>query len=212
ANWTVQRLPKDAEWGRLPAIKYTTMPFKRNTWLNIYEVGETELNDLKFALALASISNQPSGSAKPQIDYSKYVYNLVETPYELPNVPVDKNADIHIWGFSTGVKARMFGDAVVKYDLGTISVPKSVIPTYDFNGSAQLFLPHCDPVDIDLNYVFGYNIRIEYLFNLTSGIVVVNIYCDNPALREGALVSKEVDWGVQIPWDATDWNGITRTE
>ncbi|MFW3388563.1 UNVERIFIED_CONTAM: hypothetical protein RF648_21490, partial [Kocuria sp. CPCC 205274] len=130
----------------------------------------------------------------------------------LPNVPVDKNADIHIWGFSTGVKARMFGDAVVKYDLGTISVPKSVIPTYDFNGSAQLFLPHCDPVDIDLNYVFGYNIRIEYLFNLTSGIVVVNIYCDNPALREGALVSKEVDWGVQIPWDATDWNGITRTE
>ena len=130
-------------------------------------------------LDLMKLSKNRFTDVEPYIDYFNYVTNLYLMPFKIPDKY--KTTKKVILGFKdTQITTTLINDYQIKIDIGIIKVPDLYNNSFDYlNTICTLYLPYYDNIDIDVNYVIGKSLHIDYIYNLYIGSVTINIYSDN---------------------------------
>ena len=133
------------------------------------------------------------------IDYGKYILGLLELPFSI-DAEFIKFTDVEIGlaGYKTGFSGDLLKSDVLNVNMGVIEVIENKNNFLDYvNTVAVLHLPFSDPVNIDINYVIGYEIGIEYLINLYDGLATINI---SSSKIGGVITTLSIDLNVSIPF------------
>lgn len=144
-----------------------------------------------------------SGGDVPGVtyDYGQFILSVLAIPFTVPAENIILPENITLANFDTGVSAPKINVDVLKIKLGDIVVPATNNNLYDYvNTVALLHLPRMDSVAIELEYVIGHTISIEYLLDCYTGDATVNIYSDR---IDSPIITKYVNIGVNIPYANT---------
>lgn len=134
-------------------------------------------------------------------DYGQFILSVLSIPFNVPAENIILPENITLANFDTGVSAPKINVDVLKIKLGDIIVPATNNNLYDYvNTVALLHLPRMDSVAIELEYVVGHTISIEYLLDCYTGDATVNIYSDR---IDSPIITKSVNIGVNIPYANT---------
>lgn len=134
-------------------------------------------------------------------DYGQFILSVLAIPFTVPAENIILPENITLANFDTGVSAPKINVDVLKIKLGDIVVPATNNNLYDYvNTVALLHLPRMDSVAIELEYVVGHTISIEYLLDCYTGDATVNIYSDR---IDSPIITKSVNIGVNIPYANT---------
>lgn len=132
------------------------------------------------------------------IDYGNYVLSLLQLPFTLDPEFISGDATIMLANHSTGVVSKRVITDVIPFDFGSITIPESFNNILDFdNTTAILNLPYSSSINIDVEYVVGQTIKVEYLIDCYSGKTTINIWSSK---INDVIQSKEVDLGIDIPY------------
>lgn len=149
-----------------------------------------------------SVSNGGDSLETTTYDYGQFILSVLAIPFTVPAENVILPENITLANFDTGVPAPKINVDVLKINLGDIVVPAVNNNLYDYvNTVALLHLPRMDSVAIELEYVIGHTISIEYLLDCYNGDVTVNIYSDR---IEAPIITKSVNIGVNVPYTNTN--------
>ena len=132
------------------------------------------------------------------VDYGNYVLSLLQLPFTLDPEFISGDATIMLANHSTGVKSQRVITDVIPFDFGSITIPESFNNLLDFdNTTAILNLPYSSAINIDVEYVVGQTIKVEYLIDCYSGKATINIWSSK---INDVIQSKEVNLGIDIPY------------
>ena len=149
-----------------------------------------------------SVSNGGDSLETTTYDYGQFILSVLAIPFNVPAENVILPENITLANFDTGVPAPKINVDVLKINLGDIVVPDVNNNLYDYvNTVALLHLPRMDSVAIELEYVIGHTISIEYLLDCYKGDVTVNIYSDR---IKAPIITKSVNIGVAVPYANTN--------
>lgn len=142
---------------------------------------------------------QAEGEQQTEIyDYGEYVLNLIKMPFSVPNSYIRLNEGIMLANFNTGVSAPLINTDNIVINLGIISIPANAGNLLDYSNTvAMIHLPNINPFALDLEYVLGFDINIQYVIDVYTGRATVNIYS---SAIDSVIISKSVDIGVNIPY------------
>lgn len=133
------------------------------------------------------------------IDYGEYILGLLELPFSIaPEFVKFTDVEIGLAGYKTGFNGDLLKSDVLNINMGVIEVTEDKNNFLDYvNTVAVLHLPFSDPVNIDVSYVIGYEISIEYLINLYDGLATVNI---SSSKLDGIITTLSIDLNVSVPF------------
>ena len=131
--------------------------------------------------ALTSFSNialiTKDANGNEVFNYSVYIANLLNIGFELPSQAIAGNSNIILGNFDTGVNTPIFNNDSVSVDLGNIHVPSSNSSLDYLSNKFELFLPFVEsPIEIEPSLCVGKTIRVEYIIDLYTGDVTINLY------------------------------------
>lgn len=162
---------------------------------NVYNIDDDQLRDVTQSRFI-------TGTGSNVVDNGKYILGLINLPFNINQNLIIGTENIKLGSYDTGINARLLNADVIKLDLGVINVPKIKNNLLDFkNTVAILHLPYSDSINIDIDYVIGYDISIEYLINLYDGIVTINVISSK---INGLINTSNVDMGITIPFSNID--------
>lgn len=131
-------------------------------------------------------------------DYGEYVLNLISMPFTVPPEIIGLDEGIMLANYNTGVAAPKINSDNIVINLGVISVPTDKNNLLDYSNTvAMLHLPRINPFAIDLEYVLGHTLNIQYVVDVYTGKATVNVFSD---AINAAILTKSVDIGVNIPY------------
>ena len=165
---------------------------------NVYLINEKILKQVN-AKRFKTVSD--GGTSQITYDYGQFILSLLNIPFTVPAENIILPESIILSNFDTKVLAPKINVDVLKIKLGDIVVPATNNSLYDYvNTVALLHLPRMDSVAIELEYVVGHTISIEYLLDCYTGDATVNIYSDR---IDSPIITKSVNIGVNIPYANT---------
>lgn len=130
-------------------------------------------------------------------DYGTSIISLLSLPFDIDPAVILAPESIQLAEKGLSVKAPKISVDSLRVDLGSIVVDKIHNNSLDYVGVvALLHLPRIDPINIDLEYVIGYELRITYDIDLYSGKATVNIYS---SAIDDVILTRQVDMSVNIP-------------
>lgn len=131
-------------------------------------------------------------------DYGQYILGLIELPFAINSNIIIGQDFIKLGGYDTNIKADSLSVDFIKYNMGVINVPTIKNNLLDFkNTIAILHLPYSDSINIDVDYVVGCSISIEYVVNLYDGVVTINV---SSSKINGVVNTSNVDMGITLPF------------
>lgn len=135
-------------------------------------------------------------------DYGTFILGLVELPFVInPDLIIGKE-NIFLGSFDTEIIADSVKTDLIKLNLGSINVPSVKGNILDYaNTVALIHLPYTSAITLDINYVIGHTVTIEYLINLYDGVATINI---SSSKLDGVIVSKNVNMNITIPFGKLD--------
>lgn len=165
---------------------------------NVYLINEDILKKVN-AKRFKTVSD--GGTSEITYDYGQFILSLLNIPFTVPAENIILPESIILSNFDTGVSAPKINVDILTISLGSITVPATNNNLYDYvNTVALLHLPRMDSVAIELEYVIGHTISIEYLLDCYTGDATVNIYSDR---IDSPIITKSVNIGVNIPYANT---------
>ena len=139
-----------------------------------------------------------SSTAPIRVDLRTFIINVLEIPFVVPDEYVKEKRAIKLGNYSLSTVAPSIQVNKLFLNLGTISVPHKFNNSYDYmNTITKLHLPYIPSIDLEVEYVIGYEINIEYILDLFSGDVTVNIKSSKTGKN---IFSKNYKIGRQIPF------------
>lgn len=132
-----------------------------------------------------------------RVDYGNQILNLVSLPFAIDPSYIVESESVQLGELTLNVRAPRVTDDSIRVPLGSIVVPDAVDSTDYVGVTALLYLPRLDPVTIDLEYVIGQTLTVDYLIDVYSGRATVNIESTKTG---GVVVQREVDMGFNIPY------------
>lgn len=139
-----------------------------------------------------------SGTSDNFIDYGIYILGLINLPFAVDASMVIGKKNIMLGSFNTGIEADLLSSDVITLDMGSILVTGLKGNLLDYkNTVALLHLPYCETVALEIDYVIGETISIEYEINLYDGVVTVNV---SSSKIGGVISTRNVDMGITIPF------------
>lgn len=156
----------------------------------IYEVNNDQVSEVN--------DNRLIGGGSESTDYGRFLLGLKQFPFEIPTFYKGSNKNIKLSVRDTGVSAPQVLDDLIKIDLGSITVAEEFGDLRDFKGKfVMLHLPYTQPVTLDINYVMGQTIFIEYQVSMYSGDATINI----SSTKTGEVVKTAIaQMGIDIPY------------
>lgn len=148
---------------------------------------------------LAELNNERFIGTPPNVyDYGQFILNVLELPFSIPEDIILDPELIMFATYETTIQGDKIKTDKIKIDLGEISIPETSLNLLDFkNVTASIHLPRIEPLIIDVDYVIGETVSIEYIIDCYTGIATVNIYSTKIG---GVVLTKQVDIGVNIPY------------
>lgn len=133
------------------------------------------------------------------IKYGDYILGLIKLPFPIPKeLIVSENAIVKIGNFDSGVKGKLLNAEKLTINLGSITTPLKFNNTLDFiNTACILYLPYCEPINLENDYVIGQTISIQYIVNLYNGEILVNIHSSK---NNEIVISKTIDLDIDVPF------------
>ena len=147
-------------------------------------------------------------------NYSVYIINLLNIGFELPSAAITGNSNIILGSLDTGINTPLFNTDSVTVDLGDIEVPASNSSLDFLSNTFELFLPFVEsPIDISPTLCIGKTIHVEYVIDLYTGDMTINLYNG----EETPFSSTKTTIGRNIPtklvgetnYSITGKNGVT---
>lgn len=132
-----------------------------------------------------------------RVDYGNQILGLVSLPFAIDPSYIVEPESVQLGELTLNVRAPRVTDDSIRVPLGSIVVPAAVDSTDYVGVTALLYLPRLDPVSIDLEYVIGQTLTVDYLIDVYSGRATVNIESTKTG---GVVVQREVDMGFNIPY------------
>lgn len=174
---------------------------------NVYSIDNEILKEVNSVRIETTIDGQI-------FDYGQYILSVLKLPFDISGDLLGGKDNIILGGKDTSVLADTLIEDHITYNLGVISVPVVNDNALDYvNTIANLHLPFSPPIEIDLEYVIGCELSIEYVLDVYQGSVVINVIStktdgDNPFSLN--ISSTNVDIGVSVPFmSANDFGSIT---
>lgn len=131
--------------------------------------------------------------------YGDYILGLIKLPFAIPKeLIVSENAIVKMGNFDSGVKGKLLNAEKLTINLGSITTPLKFNNTLDFiNTTCILYLPYCEPINLENEYVIGQTISIQYIVNLYSGELLINI---TSSKNNEIIISKNIDLDIDVPF------------
>lgn len=164
---------------------------------NIYKIDK----DILAAVNRKRFKIVSDGGTTPNetvYDYGQFILSVLSLPFAIPEQYVLNDENIILANLDTGVKAPALSSDLIKINMGSITVNPVNNNLLDYiNTVAIMRLPRVDSIAIDLEYVIGKTLNIEYLLDCYTGRATVNIVSSETG---ETVVSKQVDIGVSVPY------------
>lgn len=110
-------------------------------------------------------------------NYSSYIVNMLQLGFKLPDEYIAGESNIKLDSLNTGILTPIYNDDDIVIDLGSITIPPSNSSLDYFNNKFELFLPFIEsPIDMLADLVIGKTLKVEYVIDLYSGDLTVNIF------------------------------------
>ncbi len=139
-----------------------------SSFTDIFKISDSELTDLSKRRWLDT-------DLMP-IDLGSYINNLYVFPIHLEDGLIGTMREIYLGKYKTNVNSYIINSYEYVIDLGTIEVPEIYHNVYDYiNTKCILYLPFFDKIYLNNEYVIGQSLYIEYVVNLYTGYVTMNI-------------------------------------
>lgn len=148
---------------------------------------------------LAELNNERFVGTPPNVyDYGQFILSVLELPFAIPEEIILDPESIMLATYPTTVEGDKIATDKIKIDLGEISIPETDLNLLDFkNVTASIHLPRIEPLVIDIDYVIGETVSIEYVIDCYTGIATVNI---SSTKIGGVILTRQVDIGVNVPY------------
>lgn len=167
----------------------------------IYKITEQQLQQIN--------KDRFYASAAPNIqliDYGVNILGVIKLPFNISANHIKDDEVIKLGSHTTTVSAPKIDTDKLVVNLGDIEVqaPSNLL---DYsNARVLLHLPYAPIMTLDIDYVLGYVINVEYIINLYNGNAVINI----KSSKTGKIIaSGTVDLGVNIPYSSDSGNNPT---
>lgn len=164
---------------------------------NLYKVDSAIMGAINKERFRTVISGSGENQSIDRVDYGGQILSLVSLPFEIDPSYVMEEEPIQLGDLMTKVEAPRINSDRIRVPLGSIVVPDAVDSTDYVGVTALLYLPRLDPVSIDLEYVIGQTLTVDYLIDVYSGRATVNITSTKTG---GVFIQREVDMGFNIPY------------
>lgn len=164
---------------------------------DIYRVTDAQMREVTTA-SFEFFNGQTS------VDFGKYIIGAIDFPFEIRENQITGLQNISLGKSTTGINAELLTTDTIRVDMGSIFVPRVKDNLLDFaNTVAVLHLPYAESVMIDIDYVIGETISIEYLVSLYDGLAIINV---SSSKIDGIINTRNVDLNVSIPFGNIDSN------
>ena len=131
------------------------------------------------------------------VDYGSSIVSLLALPFDIDPDVILQPEPIQLADESLRVLAPKLAVDKLRVNLGSIVVDPVHNNSMDYVGVvALLHLPRVDPINLELQYVVGCELKITYDIDLYSGNATVNIWS---SAIEDVVVTKQVDMAFNIP-------------
>lgn len=191
-NWFMsakQVVPVDPEEPDVPSVV--------GEFNNLYKVDSAIMGAINKERFRTVISGSGENQSIDRVDYGGQILSLIGLPFEIDPSYVMEAEPVQLGDLMTKVEAPRINSDRIRVPLGSIVVPDAVDSTDYVGVTALLYLPRLDPVSIDLEYVIGQTLAVDYLIDVYSGRATVNIESTKTG---GVVVQREVDMGFNIPY------------
>lgn len=115
-------------------------------------------------------------NAVPPMDLTNYIINLLELPFKISESYYKGIEPIRFETYNMETEVQSLNNDVVVFDFGSVSIPSIYNNALDLVDTKTIIhLPYSNPIELDVNYVVGYEISVIYLVDLYSGDTSINI-------------------------------------
>lgn len=166
-----------------------------NGFTNLYKVNVDILNSISKERIY--IGNE----VYPTFDYGQYINNLYSLPFDLNPEFVSNKQRIKLGSLLTETQAEYITNNILNIDLGVITVPLVYNNKYDFiNTECKLYVPYFEVINIPIDYVIGYDIKIELVIDLYKSNATLNIIS---SATNKVIITSNSKVGLEIPFITT---------
>jgi len=158
------------------------------------------------SLNVARFKTEGDGETTVVYDYGKFILNLMELPFSIPEDLILDSENIYLASYDTGVESPVLSVDLIRVDLGSINVPAPHGNLLDFTDvTCVLRLPRVEGVVLDADYVVGERVDVEYLIDCYTGLTTINI----SSTKTGSNIhTLQADIGIKVPY-SSEYNGGT---
>ena len=165
--------------------------------------------------------NSESGTSIKAYDVADRIIGLINIPFIVDNKYQVGKENVYLADYNTNIQATVLNSDTIIINMGSISVPHLNNNLLDYlNVKAFLNLPYSAPINLEVNDVIGYELKIEYWIDVYNGECMIKILSTK---TNSIIESKRVDLGVNVPFnklgtvpnnhsfnsiDSTGYNGI----
>lgn len=130
----------------------------------------------------------------------KYIISVTRFPFPIDNEYLSDSNSIVLGNKRfEGAQSKKIDRDVIILDVGTIETPLKYNNSLDYiNTECYLHLPYVPTIKLDINYVLGEEIGIQYIFNLYNGEGTINI--SSSKLDGDVFHSQTISLGTNIPY------------
>lgn len=138
-----------------------------------------------------------TGSDKT-IDLGTFIINVLELPFKVDDSLKGVESNITLGHTLANTKAvELLNDELI-IDFGTIHVPNKFNNSYDYmNTEIRLHVPFSNIINLDVNYVVGYDVNVKYIIDLYTGEATINVISSK---INKVIHSENVKIGRNIPF------------
>ena len=132
------------------------------------------------------------------IDLGNFIINVLELPFKLDDSLKGVESNIVLGHKLTNTKAVELIDDELIIDFGNINVPGKFNNSYDYmNTEIRLHVPFSNVINLEANYVVGYDINVKYIIDLYTGEGTINV---SSSKINKVIHSENVKIGRNIPF------------
>lgn len=161
---------------------------------NLFKITDSDLKQINIDRF------ETVGTSPPTlIDNGVYILGVINLPFTINPEYIQNPELIKLGKHETTVTAPKISTDKLTLDLGDIEVqaPSNLL---DYsNTRVLLHLPYAPTMSLDIDYVLGYTINVEYIINLYDGNSTINI---KSSKTNKIIASGTVDLGVNIPYSS----------
>lgn len=125
---------------------------------------------------LKSVASERFITDTDTIDLGQFIINVLEIPFSIPIEYENDLIPINLGNYTLNTKAIELNNDEIIIPIGSIEVPNKFNNSYDYiNTNVKLYLPYSQTIELEIEYVIGYTITINYIINVYTGDITINI-------------------------------------